>query len=99
MAAYIEVIVFGDVDAHDKFIVQTWHRTARIENGKITKVVYGYSYPAYPPRREDPKPEEFYRALLRFADYWDKQMQTFAPMAAPAQSRGSTWRSTPSPRN
>ncbi len=81
--AYIEAIVFGDVEAHDKFIVQTWHRTARIENGKIVKAVYGYSYPAYPPRRQDPKPEEFYRALVRFADYWDKQMASFAPMAGP----------------
>jgi hypothetical protein len=72
--AYIEVIVFGDVEAHDKFIVQTWHRNARVENGKVTKVVYGYSYPAYPPARQDPKPEEFYRALLVFANYWDKQL-------------------------
>jgi hypothetical protein len=81
--AHIEYIVFGDVEAHDKFIVQTWHRTARIENGKITKVVYGYSYPAYPPHRLDPNPEEFYRALLHFADYWDKQMASFAPMSGP----------------
>ncbi|MBZ5622841.1 MAG: Tat pathway signal protein [Acidobacteriia bacterium] len=72
--AYIEAIVFGDVEARDKFIVQTWHRTARIENGKVTKVVYGYSYPAFPPTRQDPKPEEFYRALLVFANYWDKQL-------------------------
>ncbi len=81
--AYIEAIIFGDVEAHDKFIVQTWHRTARIENGKITKVAYGYSYPAYPPRRMDPKPEEFYRALIKFADYWDKQMASFVPIASP----------------
>jgi hypothetical protein len=72
--AYIEAIVFGDVEAHDKFIVQTWHRTARVENGKVTKVVYGYSYPAYPPARLDPKPEQFYRALLVFANYWDQQL-------------------------
>lgn len=81
--AYIEAIVFGDVDAHDRFIVQTWHRTARIENGRIAKVIYGYSYPAYPPRREDPKPEAFYRALLRFAEYWDRQMESFVPIAGP----------------
>ncbi|MGH7946922.1 MAG: Tat pathway signal protein, partial [Opitutaceae bacterium] len=62
--SHIEVIVFGDVEADDQFIVQTWHRTAQIENGEITKVVYGYTYPAFPPARQDPKPEEFYRALL-----------------------------------
>ena len=64
---YVEVVVFGDVEAHDRFIVQTWHRTTRVENGKVAKVVYGYSYPAYPPTREDPSAEEFYRALLVFA--------------------------------
>src|SRR5437660_1787117 len=48
--AYDEVVVFGDVQARDKFIVQTWHRTARVENGKITKVVYGHTYPGFAPR-------------------------------------------------
>jgi len=81
--AYIEMIVFGDVEAHDRFIVQTWHRTAHIENGKVAKVVYGYSYPAYPPARQDPKPEEFYRALLVFANYWDRQLHDLAAAALP----------------
>ena len=83
---YIETIVFGDVEAHDKFIVQTWHRTVKVENGKVTKAVYGYSYPAYPPARVDPKPEEFYRALLVFTDYWDKLMASFTPMSLPDES-------------
>lgn len=81
--SYIEAIIFGDVDAKDRFIVQTWHRTARIEDGKITKVVYGYSYPAYPPARKDPPPEAFYRALLRFAEYWDRQLHDVAPATLP----------------
>ncbi len=56
--------LFGDVGANkNKYIVHTWHRTARIEDGKITQVVYGHSYPAYPPARMDPQPEEFYRRL------------------------------------
>lgn len=81
--AYIEMLVFGDVLARDRFIVQTWHRTAKVENGKVTQVVYGYTYPAYPPARTDPKPEEFYRALLVFADYWDKQVHDFVPITLP----------------
>ncbi len=82
-AAYDELIIFGDVEAHDKFIVQTWHRTAHIENGQITKVVYGYSYPAFPPARTDPRPEEFYRALLQFAGYWQRQLHDVAPASLP----------------
>src|SRR5882762_2352130 len=80
---YDEILVFGDVEATDKFIVQTWHRTATIENGKMVKVMYGHSYPAFPPRREDPKPEGFYRAMLVFAAYWDSQLHDFAPASVP----------------
>jgi hypothetical protein len=81
---YWEVIIFGDVSANkNKYIVHTWHRTVQIENGKIAKVVYGHSYPAYPPGREDPQPEEFYRALLAFAEYWDEQLHDFAPAMLP----------------
>jgi hypothetical protein len=81
---YWEVIVFGAVGPNkNKYIVHTWHRTARIENGKIAEVVYGHSYPAYPPVRKDPRPEEFYRALLAFADYWDRELHDFAPTTVP----------------
>ncbi len=82
-SAYYEVVVFGDVEAQDKFIVQTWHRTAQVEKGEIVKVVYGYSYPPFPPARQDPPAEEFYRALLVFAEYWDKLLQDFAPTKLP----------------
>jgi hypothetical protein len=82
---HVEVVVFGDVEARDKFIVQTWHRTSRIENGKITKVVFGHSYPAFPPRRRDPKAADFYRALLVFADYWDKQLADMATASLPEE--------------
>jgi hypothetical protein len=82
---YEEVVVFGDVEARDKFIVQTWHRTARIENGKVTKVVYGYSYPEFQPRRQDPVAADFYRALLVFAEYWDRQIADMTKVSLPVQ--------------
>lgn len=85
-SAYLEIVVFGDVEAKDKFIVQTWHRTARIENGEITKVVYGYSYPDFPPRRKDPAPEAFYRALLVFAEYWERQLHDASPVFLPDET-------------
>ncbi len=83
---WCEVIVFGDVEARDKFIVQTWHRTTLIRNGAVVRVVYGHTYPAFPPARHDPPPEAFYRALLVFADYWDRQLADLAPAALPAGS-------------
>lgn len=84
--SYWELIVFGDVQAHDKYIVQTWHRTALIQDGKMVKVFYGHTYPPYPPARQNPAPEEFYRALLLFAEYWDRQLQDVAPATLPEKS-------------
>src|SRR3984885_15416866 len=82
--AHWEVILFGDTGENkNKYIVHTWHRTARIEDQKITQVIYGHSYPAYPPGRVDPQPEEFYRALLAFAGYWDDQLHDFATATLP----------------
>lgn len=84
--SYIENIVFGDVTARDKFIIQTWHRSAKVEDGKVAKVVYGYTYPEFPPARRAPKPEAFYRALLTFAEYWDAELEDFSPAALPERS-------------
>jgi hypothetical protein len=85
-SAYDEVVVFGDVEGRDKFIVQTWHRTARVENGRMTKVIYGHSYPPFPPARTDPSAEDFYRGLLVFAMYWDRLLKDFAPATLPERS-------------
>jgi hypothetical protein len=84
--AYYEIVVFGDVLAKDRFIVQTWHRTSKIEDGKVTKVEFGYSYPAYTRRRQEPAPQQFYRALLEFAEYWERQTHDLAPMTLPDTS-------------
>ncbi|MGB6974250.1 MAG: Tat pathway signal protein [Terracidiphilus sp.] len=84
--SYLETITFGDVLARDRFIVQTWHRTVQIRNGAIAKVAYGYSYPAYSRRRQDPKATEFYRALLEFAEYWDRQLHDVARVDLPDAS-------------
>ena len=84
--SHYEIVVFGDVLAKDRFIVQTWHRTAHIENGKVRKVEYGYSYPAYTRRRQDPKPEAFYLGLLEFAEYWERQLHDLTPIALPDTS-------------
>jgi hypothetical protein len=84
--SHYEVLVFGDVLAKDRFIVQTWHRTTQVKDGKIVKAEYGYSYPAYTRRRQSPKPKEFYRAMLEFAEYWDRQMHDVVSMTLPDAS-------------
>lgn len=81
--SYFELLIFGDVEATDEFIVQTWHRTVHVENGQVTKAVYGYSYPAFPPARQDPKPEQFYRALLAFSEYWQELLSDACEASGP----------------
>lgn len=81
---WYDVLVFADVDAEDRFVVQTWHRTALIEDGAMSKVVYGHSYPSYPPRREPPSAAAFYAALLRFHDYWNAELSDAATTVLPA---------------
>jgi hypothetical protein len=84
--SWYEIIVFGDVLAKDRFIVQTWHRTTHVENGRMTKVEYGYSYPAYDGGHTPPAPEQFYRGLLEFAEYWDRQMHEVVSLTLPDSS-------------
>ncbi len=81
--SYFEVLVLGDVAAHDRFIVQTWHRTAHLRDGAILAVHYGYSYPEYTRRRQPPPPEDFYRGLLEFAEYWEQQTHDLTPIVLP----------------
>jgi hypothetical protein len=83
-----DLIVFADVDVDKRFVVQTWHRTQRVENGRVTKSGFGYSYAPYPPRREPPAAEAFYTALFRFACAWQADLADTTPVALPDQSWG-----------
>ncbi|WP_434029820.1 Tat pathway signal protein [[Pseudomonas] boreopolis] len=84
---WYDLIVFADVNAHDRFVVQTWHRAVLVENGKAARTVYGYSYPEYPPRRNGASAEDFYRGLLDFAGYWQARVAD----AAEAQLPDPSW--------
>ncbi|KAF2403693.1 hypothetical protein EJ06DRAFT_579650 [Trichodelitschia bisporula] len=81
-----EVVGFGDVDAPDPFVIQTWHRSMLVENGKVVKVVYGHSYPDFAGVQKGPPPEKFYEALLRFGEYWEGHLKDVAPLTLPDQS-------------
>ncbi|KAE9974740.1 hypothetical protein BLS_002935 [Venturia inaequalis] len=83
---YIEVISFGDVEAKDPFIIQTWHRTIHMKNNSIERVVYGHSYPSFPRSKPQQSAEEFYRALFRFGDYWNVKLSDMAHVVLPNPS-------------
>ena len=83
---WYDVLVFADVDATDRFVVQTWHRTALVEHGRISETHYGHSYPAYPPTRQPPSAEAFYRALLRFHDAWQRHLADASELRTPDPS-------------
>jgi hypothetical protein len=81
--SYWEVLVFPDVERCEQFIVHSWHRIAHIQNGRVTTVIYGHSYPPYPPRRQNPAPEAFYRALLVSAEYWESHLRGLISVSLP----------------
>jgi hypothetical protein len=85
---WYDVLVFADVDATDRFVVQTWHRIALIEHGRMSRVSYGHSYPSYPPRRLPPEPAAFYAALLRFHDAWQAELSGMSAASIPAPGWG-----------
>jgi hypothetical protein len=82
---WYDILVFADVDATDRFVVQTWHRTALVEHGQISHVSYGHSYPSYPPRRMPPDAAAFYRALLRFHDHWQQELADMCKASIPPE--------------
>ena len=85
--SHYEVVVFGDVLAKDRFVVQTWHRTSphRSRQGHQGWVRLQLSC-VHPAPRRDPKPEEFYLGMLHFAEYWERQMETVTRITLPDQS-------------
>ncbi|GME44375.1 hypothetical protein GTA08_BOTSDO08786, partial [Neofusicoccum parvum] len=83
---YWESLVFADVDSTQQFIIPSWYRLAHVQKGKLTEVKYANTYIAFPPFSSDPTPEEYYKMLLRFGDYWHAQMDDFSPLTLPDQS-------------
>jgi hypothetical protein len=83
---YFETVIFGDVDAPDPFIVQTWHRVQWVRNGQVVKTEFGHSYPSFSLKQKGPEPAEFYKALFRFGEYWEKHLSDFTPLTLPDPS-------------
>lgn len=83
---HYDLLVFGDVDATDPLVVQTWHRTVQYDNGKPVKTVYGHSYTPFPPRRVAPTAAEFFTALLKCAAFWQAEVKDAARLTLPDPS-------------
>jgi hypothetical protein len=83
---YYEVLAFGDTDAPDREVVQTWHRTSLVEAGGVTKVVYAHTYPAFGAVRTPPEPAAFYAALLAFILAWRTELEEMAGLTTPDDS-------------
>ncbi|MBO9751299.1 Tat pathway signal protein [Xanthomonas citri] len=73
--SWYDVLVFADVRASDRFVVQTWHRTMKVKAGAIVAVHYTHSYPEFAPSRSAATAEQFYAALIDFAAYWQQALQ------------------------
>ncbi|MBV6853449.1 Tat pathway signal protein [Xanthomonas campestris pv. mirabilis] len=72
--SWYDLLVFADVRARDRFVVQTWHRTMKVKAGAIVAVHYTHSYPEFAPSRSAATAEQFYAALIDFAAYWQQAL-------------------------
>ena len=82
---WYDLLVFADVEATDPLVVQTWHRTIEVNDGKPGEISYGHSYTPYPPRRTLPDAQQFYTALLAFISAWRAALVDMAPVSLPKQ--------------
>jgi hypothetical protein len=85
---HYDLLAFADVDDEGRFYVHSWHRTRLIENDKVTRETFGSSHARFLPRRHDPDPATFYRALLRFARTWSGELADMARPILPDPSWG-----------
>lgn len=83
---WYDVLVFADVNAQDRFIVQTWHRAVLVEQGRAVRTVFGYSYPDFPTRRGGASAEDFYRGVIDFASTWQAHLAPTSPLQLPDDS-------------
>jgi hypothetical protein len=83
---HYDLLAFADVDDDGRFYVHSWHRTRLIENGTVTRETFGFSHARFFPRRHDPAPEDYYRALLRFARAWSGELADMAQATLPDPS-------------
>lgn len=82
---WFDLLVFADIEATDPLVVQTWHRTIEVKDGKPAKIAYGHSYTPYPPCRTPPDAQQFYAALLAFVSAWRTALADMAPVTLPRQ--------------
>lgn len=83
---WYDLLVFADVRAEDRFVVQTWHRAVLVERGKAVRTVFGHSYPEFRPRRNGASAEAFYRGLIDFTGDWQARLADAAPLRLPDAS-------------
>ncbi|WP_336959982.1 hypothetical protein [Sphingobium aquiterrae] len=81
-----DLLTFADTDYYGRFYVHTWHRTRLIEGGRVMRETFGNSHARFPSRRANPGPEDFYRALLRFARSWSGELAGMARATLPDPS-------------
>lgn len=84
--SWYDLLVFADIRAEDEFIAQTWHRSLRIEHGRIAAASYGHSYPNYGSLMNDPDPAAFYHALHDFVGCWQALLADACPVTLPDPS-------------
>ncbi|OBR05457.1 Secreted protein [Colletotrichum higginsianum IMI 349063] len=83
---WIEVTTFADVDSPDPQIVHLWFSIKWIKGGVVRANRFALDYKQFLPLKAHPTADDYYPALIRFADYWDSHLQDVATLEVPDKS-------------
>ncbi|KAM0273249.1 hypothetical protein ACHAQH_008385, partial [Verticillium albo-atrum] len=83
---WVDITVFADVDSQDPTIVHMWYWTKWFKNGVVRASRFALDYKEFLPLRAHPEPDDFFPALIRHGDYWEKHLEGGISLTIPDET-------------
>ncbi|KAJ0299765.1 hypothetical protein COL516b_008882 [Colletotrichum fioriniae] len=83
---WVDITTFADVDSPDPDIVHIWFSIKYVKGGVLRAQKYALDYKQFLPLKAHPTADDFYPALMRFADYWDSHVKDEISLTLPDES-------------
>jgi hypothetical protein len=83
---WIDATIFADVGSQDSEIVHLWSSVKWVKDGIIQERSFNIDYPEFLPIRPHKTADDFYPALIRYADYWESKLKDGITLTLPDQT-------------
>ncbi|KAF4773014.1 secreted protein [Colletotrichum scovillei] len=83
---WVDITTFADVDSPDPDIVHIWFSIKYVKGRVLRAQKYALDYKQFLPLKAHPTANDFYPALMRFADYWDSHVKDEISLTLPDES-------------